>query len=115
MCFVNTTGKIRIATKDITCYKTLENDMCSVFWSHEYKIDDIQDTVRLNAILINGTYYVEKGYHSYKEENEARLRCIAIKKGRKAVKCIIPKGSKYLYSKRKKEYVSSNIIAKEVL
>jgi len=109
MCFLADNDKIKIATKDIVCYKVVSKELTSSVYKYKYTIGEENPMV---TIVVGYSKIVRKGYHSYSSLKEAKNNkysdfCI--------LKCIIPKGTKYMRSMEYKEYVSETIKAVEIL
>ena len=105
MCFIVKTKRQMTAKRDIECYKLFTKSteaLCSFF---TYKINTENTVINLHPIGRK----IEEGYHSYKNYNSIDYGWIHDTLRR----CIIPKGSKYYVNDT--EYVSSNIIVKEIL
>ena len=110
MCFYTKGSKIRIATKDIVCYKLVirkDKDYCFSFvkkFKYEYnkKYSDKSKWTLFKKWLFNDCI-TQEAYHSRKSFFGSN------------VKCIIPKGSLYLINNVKEEYCSSSIIIKQPL
>ena len=108
MCFVTKYSKIRIATKDIECYKCVEHYSTFCISLHQkFKYDYGQKYSGKSKIKILFKWLLneditDEGYHSY-------INPFPFPNA----KCIIPKGSLYLIDKVSGEYCSSSIIIKE--
>lgn len=121
MCFIpkrKNSIRLKIARKDITCYKIVyksemsEDTVISYIYNHKYIIGGLYETIigirRPNATEQN--VIVESGFHSYRRKPNPKSlnyddELIAI--------CTIPKGA--IYARNKYEYVSSHIIINEVI
>lgn len=108
MCFVTTYSKIRIATKDIECYKCVEHYSTFCISLHKkFKYDygrkySGKSKFRLFLKWFFDENITDEGYHS--DINPFPFP---------NAKCIIPKGSLYLIDPLSEEYCSSSIIIKE--
>lgn len=108
MCFVTTYSKIRIATKDIECYKRVEHYSTFCISLHQkFKYDYGQkysgkSKFRLFLKWFFDENITDEGYHS--DINPFPFP---------NAKCIIPKGSLYLIDTLSGEYCSSSIIIKK--
>ena len=108
MCFVTTYSKIRIATKDIECYKCVEHYSTFCISLHQkFKYDYGQKYSGKSKIKILFKWLLneditDEGYHS-------DIKPFPFPNA----KCIIPKGSLYLIDTLSEEYCSSSIIIKE--
>jgi hypothetical protein len=119
MCFeLSHNSKAKIARKDIVCYKEVENVgspfeivIRSFFAEYPYELGKLNKPVkiRIQKCIDEDKEIIHKGYHSY----EFIPKCLIFPND-VIVKCIIPKGTKY-YSNLDGEYVSENIIIKEIL
>ena len=110
MCFNPINTKIRIATKDIVCYKIVrgkEKDCCfSYYQEFKYKYNQKYSGKSKWKLFLRWffDFVIEsEGYHSYIDEWRNGYP-------KANVKCIIPKGSLYLIDKASGEYCSSSII-----
>lgn len=111
MCFYihNKHKKVKIAEKNITCYKRLENHSPKYFRSpiQKYKYEKGSLYYEDSLGLRRGFPVIEVGIHSYSTLEEARDNWTDY--GYKIVKCTIPKGSKYYYNPDYSEYVSDHL------
>lgn len=111
MCLIllNTVNEIRIAKKDITCYKLMLKGDRSIIMHHLYEPNVLQPEVKLNVLLnLTCGRKIEDGYHAYltrkaAENNKNYYDYDYI------AKFIIPKGSEYAIGKGK-EITGSQII-----
>ena len=115
MCFiVKQDYRVKIANKDIICYKTgyLEknkNEFHSEYRSFIYKKNKLykRNCLTLNKYRYNISLF--RGFHSF--QNKRMVLMNRYKKDElKSIKFIIPKGSKYMINW--KEYISNQIIWK---
>ena len=110
MCFVTKYSKIRIATKDIVCYKCVEHYSTFCISLHQkFKYDYGQKYSGKSKIKIFFKWLfdeniTDEGYHS-------DIKPFPFPNA----KCIIPKGSLYLIDTLSEEYCSSSIIIKQPL
>ena len=108
MCFVTTYSKIRIATKDIVCYKRVKHYSTFCISLHQkFKYDYGKKYSGKSKIKIFFKWFfdeniTDEGYHS-------DIKPFPFPNA----KCIIPKGSLYLIDTLSGEYCSSSIIIKE--
>lgn len=114
MCWISEKCDIKVAKKDITCYKIVErlnnNEYYSVCMGYIYEKNKINPEVELNPYRPIWIYFhINEGYHSYSSLDTTIADLCT---GDTLVKCIIPKGSKYALSSNG-EYASSNIILQE--
>ena len=120
MCFIpkrKNSIKLKIARKDITCYKIVyksemsEDTVISYIYNHEYIIGCLYETIigirRPNATEQN--VIVESGFHSYRSKPNPK----SLDYDEFIATCTIPKGA--IYVRNKYEYVSSHIIINEVI
>lgn len=117
MCFYTSNSKIRIATKDIVCYKNMylldaRNPNYTICISlHErfrYKLGKRYGGKSWLSLFLKWTKGEDirgEGYHSNIKADDTRV----------LVKCVIPKGSLYLIDPLNREYCSSAIKIVEVL
>ena len=112
---INLDEEIKTATQDIVCWKVLNKSNGSVFQGFHYilgkkyilgfdlRVEQDDDGISNN----NGSFIVNHGFHSWKEPSYYNSSY------EKLVKCIIPKGSKYIEGIQhddEKGYVSDSII-----
>lgn len=127
MCFKSTKfPKLRIAKRNIPCYKVLSKDLSSPFMLEEYVVNEIKETSlgRIERDYLNDTYDIEEGLHSYTSNCKfVELDCgyffqVKTKFDKeimiygdfyKVFKSIIPKGARY-YCNNAGEYVSDKLI-----
>lgn len=109
MCFFTKGSKLRIALKDIKCYKVVRHPNNSkLYYSlmrdfpYEFNTVYKKHWWRLFLHYITKPIIEGEGYHSYTE-----IGCAPYP--HKIVKCIIPKGSVYLHNEEDKEYCSNAI------
>ena len=107
MCFYTKGSKIRIAFKDIECYKCVSIypsecvSACEKFRYNYYQIYSNKSKLKLFLKWLFNEDINSEAYHSYIKHNLLTN-----------IKCIIPKGSLYLISDEFHEYCSSSIIIK---
>lgn len=108
MCFFTERSKIRLAIKNIECYKevrTIKNyyfkNCCfSYYQDFKYEYDKIysgKSKLKLFIRWLFNEYVSSEGYHSYTTSENTNI------------KCIIPKWSLYLINEDGTEYVSTSI------
>ena len=108
MCFFTERSKIRLAIKNIECYKevrTIKNyyfkNCCFSYYQdfkYEYnKIYSGKSKLKLFIRWLFNKYVSSEGYHSYTTSENT------------SIKCIIPKWSLYLINEARTEYVSTSI------
>lgn len=109
MCFITKNSKLKIATKDIECYKimnTISTYHC-VSYCREFVYEYNKKYSNKSKLILFFKWLFDiniesEGYHSFIHPvfgNE--------------VKCVIPKGSLYLVNKMYNEYCSTSIIIKK--
>lgn len=120
----------KIASEDITCYKILKdyylsNAFLSFYQNFKYVIGEKYQNKGLGFILYPGypeyntpdIYEVYEAFHSYKHEQSTLFELDELGKQRYskivAVKCTIPKGSKYVENDA--FYASDTIIIDEII
>ena len=110
-----------IAEQDIVCYKvgTASCDKESFFSEYQdykYKLNELQPVVELSPDPFYGNRcLITAGYHSYHPDHVRLELCQLQRNTYVVVKCIIPKGATYYYDPLFLEYVSTQIIAQEIL
>ena len=114
MCFVTDMSKIRLAEKDIECFKIVrkgkkycfKNCCFSYYQDFKYEYDKIYSSKskwKLFLRWIFDIYVSDEAYHSYIYNPCPPYSPIRV------VKCVIPKGSLYLIDEEGNEYVSTSI------
>ena len=107
MCFITKGSKLRIATKDIECYKGVQkskNYCISLHQEFKYEYNKLYSNKPKWTLFLRWLFNDDvtwEGYHSYTPQHHEY-----------DVKCIIPKGSLYLIDKYKEMYCSTSIIIK---
>ena len=119
MCFIIDPShpKVKTANTDIQCFKVLGQAMRPLyvginFLDCVYEIDKEMPVVELWIDKFCGEQVINIGYHSYSKADEAFPLARYFNTPDNVYECIIPRGSKYFYSGRYKEYVSETIIIK---
>jgi hypothetical protein len=118
MCFYVTeeNPNERTANRDITCYKAVNKirryRVKRFVAEFMYFIYHAGRTYKLSKPLRvtrgwGGLRKIAKGFHSYTSIEE--IKSLVAGADISIVKCIIPKGSKYYWSRSEKEYVSDTI------
>ena len=113
MCFVTYRSTIRLAEKDIECFKIVrtgenycfKNCCFSYYQDFKYEYDKIYFSKSKLTLFLNRIFDIsvsDEAYHSY---NQIRYPVNPYE----VVKCIIPKGSLYLINEDGTEYVSTSI------
>ena len=109
MCFITKNSKLKIATKDIECYKimnTISTQDC-VSYCREFIYEYNKKYSNKSKLILFFKWLFDiniesEGYHSF----------IYPVFGDK-VKCVIPKGSLYLVKRMYNEYCNTSIIIKK--
>ena len=108
MCFLTKGSKLRIATKDIECYKCIQKykDYCkSLHYEFKYEYNKVYSGKSKLALFLSWLFnddVTHEAYHSFTPNRYFGN-----------VKCIIPKGSLYLIDKYNEYYCSTSIIIKK--
>ena len=108
MCFVTIGSKLKIATKDIECYKFViidKNHCISFYQEFKYEYDKIYSNKSKFTLFLMWLFNINiksEGYHSF-----------AYPVSGSNIKCIIPKGSLYLVDDFFNEYCSTSIVIKK--
>lgn len=119
MCFYTRGSRIRIATKDIVCYKRVIIDencclsSCQKFKYEYNKTYSGKSKWKLFLKWLLNFQIASEGYHSFIETEVHRTYGYNYFQSKATVKCIIPKGSLYLINKLYGGYCSSSIIIKK--
>lgn len=109
---------VKVAKRDIVCYKYGHSDgivfisFCRDF-AYEFGKVYSQRKRRWPCGFVSSSRspsYIEEGFHSFSNKKAIAGLFVGTK-----VKCIIPKGAKYFYNPDAKEYVSNQIIIKEII
>lgn len=110
MCFYTRGSKIKIATTDILCYKTVRrgnNGYLSMYQNFDYECNkEYSGKSKLKLFLkwLFNMNITNEAYHSFTYSAYGLT-----------VECIIPKGSLYLKDYYNLEYCSTSIIIKRKL
>ena len=110
MCFYTRGSKIKIATTDIPCYKTVrrsDNSYLSEHLKFNYECNKEYSGKSKVILFLKWLFNLDitkEAYHSYTYIS-----------GGLTVECIIPKGSLYLTDYHNLEYCSTSIIIKKEL
>lgn len=125
MCFYTKGSKLRVATKDIVCYKFMGSKAtsylgmkritgyiseCAQFFYKEGDTYGEKSKWKMFFHWLIKKNITKQGYHSYSTATPT-IDCSLpwFGKYRPFVKCIIPKGSLYLHNIEDKEYCSTSI------
>ena len=108
MCFFTRGSRIRIATKDIVCYKLVvaEKDYCiSRFQNFRYEYNKKYSGKSKLILFLMWLFNFNVTYEAYHSHiYECKDSC-----SHKRVKCVIPKGSLYLVNELDRKYCSTSI------
>lgn len=115
MCLYTKQKKVKIAKKDITCYKLINPNMTSWFHTEfKWELNKLYET-EMDFCPVYKT--VSQAFHSYKTLQDLMYGYFQSLSPCMMVKCAIPKGSEY-YLGRQGEmdgYASNKLIANEIL
>lgn len=115
MCLHTKQKKVKIAKKDITCYKVINPDMTSWFHTEfKWELGKLYET-EMDFCPVYKT--VSQAFHSYKTLQDLMHGYFQSLSPCMMVKCTIPKGSEY-YLGRQDEmdgYASNKLIVNEIL
>lgn len=115
MCLHTKQKEVKIAKKDITCYKVMNPDMTSWFHTEfKWKLGKLYKT---KMDYCPEYYTVSQAFHSYKTLQDLMYGYFQSISPCIMVKCTIPKGSEY-YSGIQGEmngYASNQLIVNEIL
>ena len=118
MCLLTTQKKVKIAEEDITCYKVINPDMTSLYYTEfKWELGKLYETERQCRSKWDVSE-VSQAFHSYQSLMddltyayfESLSPCMM-------VKCTIPKGSEYYLGKQDAMdgYASNKLIINEIL
>ena len=119
MCLLTTQQEVKIAEKDITCYKLINQDMTS--WYHtefKWELGKLYETeMDYRPKPIWSISRVYQAFHSYETLEDLKYMYFMSSEPCLMVKCTIPKGSEYCSGKQFEVdgYASNKIIADEIL
>lgn len=110
-----------VAEQDIPCFKigveakVMLGGGCftSEFRGYVYELKKLQPKIEVCPSEDHWAIY--KGYHSFSPDHPEAQFPFRADSVYCLVKCTIPKGSQYYFNPRDQEYVSSRIIAQEIL
>lgn len=116
MCFIvdENNTEILIANKDIICYKYTYNEyigkngFLSMFTTFPYTFNILYKRNVLRGTRSNKIQH-NVGFHSYIKKP------YMLNDNKRTIKCIIPKGSRYLKNPKTGEYISNMIIPIKVV
>lgn len=115
MCLHTKQKEVKIAKKDITCYKVMNPNMTSWFHTEfKWKLGKLYET-EMDFCPVYKT--VSQAFHSYKTLQDLMYGYFQSLSPCMMVKCTIPKGSEY-YSGKQGEmdgYASNQLIVNEIL
>lgn len=134
MCLITTQKKPLIADKDMVVYKTLQDDLRSVFTYFQYTLghlhkQKIKSSSSWSAYDDGDAGWLDGNYPGWRDLSNVRkkLKCLgagfhsALSKdrlyvdgGEVTVKCVVPKGSEY-YVDATGLCISNQIIIKEIV
>lgn len=121
MCFVGYKNNLKVADRDIKCYKCLQSNLYSPCYEFAYKLgENIKSDLYFHMLdeSWKGKLMASKGLHSYISSETAKRiakrrfhfysqRFSCASDSPLVVECIIPKGSQYLTNGI--EYVSDSL------
>lgn len=114
MCFIVTNKRVKIAKKNIVCYKFSDVNQqdkeltFSPYYRDTFVYIKNEPTPRIKLTITNGDK-ICRGYHSF----NTLISCREVARGCSRIgKFIIPKGTRYYESKYYGEYVSETLIFK---
>lgn len=117
MCFIAQIDRApKVAHKDIECYKVVHKSGKSLIMDWPWKSGEENPHVRIMPIYkeLEGTLWIEAGYHAYTTRSEASLELAYRnanrrfeKKNYRIITCVIPKGTVY-YAKE------HNVVAEQM-
>lgn len=115
MCLYTKQKEVKIAKKDITCYKLINPNMTSWFHTEfKWELNKLYET-EMDFCPVYKT--VSQAFHSYKTLQDLMYGYFQSLSPCMMVKCTIPKGSEYYLGKQGEldGYASNKIIANEIL
>lgn len=115
MCLYTKQKEVKIAKKDITCYKLINPNMTSWFYTEfKWELNKLYET-EMDFCPVYKT--VSQAFHSYKTLQDLMYGYFQSLSPCMMVKCTIPKGSEYYLGKQGEldGYASNKIIANEIL
>jgi hypothetical protein len=118
MCLFTTQKEIKIAKKNITCYKVINQNMTSLYHTKfKWELGKLYKTemkMDYNTPTVNS---VSQAFHSYKTLQDLEYAYYSTSTPCMMVKCTIPKGSEYCSGKQTEMdgYASNQIIMEETL
>lgn len=115
MCLYTKQKEVKIAKKDITCYKLINPNMTSWFHTEfKWELNKLYET-EMDFCPVYKT--VSQAFHSYKTLQDLMYGYFQSLSPCMMVKCTIPKGSEYYLGKQGEMdgYASNKIIANEIL
>ena len=111
----------KVAKQNIPCYKVLsktdnEYTLTSLVRGYKYNLNVLYKRYphQLGKDFVEGTRTIDKGFHSYTTAKQLKYNT-HLNPSRVVIKCYIPKGAKYWLNPKKHEFVSNQIILKEII
>lgn len=117
MCLYTKQKEVKIAKKDITCYKVINPDMTSLYFTEfNWVLGKLYET-EIECCSKWDFNEVSKSFHSYKTLQDLMHGYFKSLSPCMMVKCTIPKGSEYYLGKQDEMdgYASNKIIVNEIL
>lgn len=122
MCWIsNKKPVVKIAKRNIKCYKLVDYDYGAIFFNREYEQINIVykaqnhfgnkvSNLKIRKDDYVKEWYISEGIHSFRAYPNKRkyARYHMISKPLKVMECVIPQGAKYVYYNN--QYVSLSIV-----
>ena len=116
MCLLTTQKEVKIAKKDITSYKVIQQNMTSLYYNFRWELNKLYETkIAYNPKKDINT--VSQAFHSYKSLQDLKYGYFCSSAPCLMVKCTIPKGSEFYSGKQNyvQGYASNKLIINEIL
>lgn len=118
MCLLTTQKKVKIAKEDITCYKVINPNMTSLYYTEfKWELGKLYET-EIEYRSKWDVSEVSQAFHSYQSlMDDLKFAYFKSLSPCMMVKCTIPKGSEYYLGKQNEMngYASNKLIINEIL
>ena len=116
MCLLTKQIEAKIAKKDITCYKVIQQNMTSLYYNFRWELNKLYET-KIAYSPKKDINTVSQAFHSYKSLQDLKYGYFCSSSPCLMVKCTIPKGSEFYSGKQNyvQGYASNKLIINEIL
>ena len=116
MCLLTKQIEAKIAKKDITCYKVIQQNMTSLYYNFRWELNKLYET-KIAYSPKKDINTVSQAFHSYKSLQDLKYGYFCSSSPCLMVKCTIPKGSEFYSGTQNyvQGYASNKLIINEIL